>query len=463
MRFTASLACSLGLAAFVGGSVVAVVTACGSDSGAKKGGGGSGSGGFIGGGGNNVGGVSGSCTTNADCTGSQVCDPFAHGCVAPVGACTSHGDCPTASYCDTGSGQCLPATVGNPCASDDNCNATACVGSVCQCVGTVARQEGAGFLDIYLQFDRTSSMGGDCPYVPGSTPPGTSKACYATYALPDYLTTVVPIVPTTFAIQMLSQSTQCDGTAYSTPLAGPTALPLTTSDPIVQAIDAETFAGGIGTDLEGALRGIIAYTTANRVAGHAIIGVLMTDGDPNRCETDISNLAAIIADHLAQTGIKIFVIGMTGATDSNLEELGAAGGAEPHSDYCGSVPAPCHYWNVGDGSADAVESALNAIVAQSTPLPCNYPVSGLTPPTGQSMDYTKVNVTLTQGGGAATVIGQVSNSASCPTTEPAWYYDNPSGPTTINLCQSACDLVTAASGGAQVNVAVGCEDTVIVE
>lgn len=463
MRARASLIGSLAAAAALASAVASLVSGCGgSDSGGKRSGGGSGgSGNVFGTGGGSFGGASGTCATSADCTGAQVCDAFMHGCVTPIGKCTGHGDCTTGSYCDTASGNCLPASVGNPCATDANCNAAACVGGVCQCVGSVARQEGAGFLDIYFILDRTSSMGTDCAYVQGSTPPVASKACYATYAVPDYLTSVTPLVPTTFAFQFMSQATQCDGTAYSTPLSGPTQLPMTASDPIIQAISAETFAGGLGTDIEGALRGIAAYTTASRKPGHAMIGVLMTDGDPNRCEQSIPALATIMSDHLAQTGIKTFIIGMTGATDANLEQLGAAGGADPHSDYCGSVAPPCHYWNVGDGSADAIKSALSAIVKQSTPLPCNYAVSGLTPPAGQAMDYSKVNVTLTQGDGGATVIGRVSSAASCPATTPAWYYDNPAAPTTINLCKTACDLVTAATNGAQVNVAVGCQETVI--
>ena len=37
-------------------------------------------------------------------------------------------------------------------------------------------------------------MGTDCAYVHGDTPPQDSKACYATYALSDYLIDVSPSV-----------------------------------------------------------------------------------------------------------------------------------------------------------------------------------------------------------------------------------------------------------------------------
>jgi hypothetical protein len=106
-----------------------------------------------------------------------------------------------------------------------------------------------------------------------------------------------------------------------------TTLPIAANHAIVQAISNENFAGGFGTHIEGALRGIADYTTANETPGRNMIGVLMTDGDPNGCVESIPTLRGIIADHLAATGIRTFVIGMEGATDANLEELATAGGA----------------------------------------------------------------------------------------------------------------------------------------
>jgi hypothetical protein len=239
-----------------------------------------------------------------------------------------------------------------------------------------------------------------------------------------------------------------------------TQLPLQATDPIIQAISDETFAGGFGTHIEGALRGIAAYTAANVTANREMIGVLMTDGDPNGCEQDIPTLAAIISDHLTATGLKTYIIGMQGATDANLEALGVAGGADPHDDFCGSVNPPCHYWNVGDGSGDAIASALQAIVGQAAPLPCNFDVVNLTPPQGETLDYNKVNVQLTDPAGNPTTIPQVSDSGSCPSGQSAWFYDNPTTPTSLELCPDTCDLVTAAPQGSRLSVVVGCTPTI---
>lgn len=406
------------------------------------------------------GGPVGGCSTSEDCPGDQVCHPYSQTCVEAGGPCESHEDCPAGTYCEESLGACLPGTTGSPCASDDNCDGT-CTGGVCGCDGLAHEQElSSGPLDVYLVLDRTGSMGRDCDYRHGDDPPSSSKACYATYALCDYLIDVTPEVDTRLAFHFMSQEDDCDGTPYETPLVDLTPLPVTEDDPVVRAIDAETFGGGLGTHIEGALRGLAAFTAAHRTEGREMIGVLMTDGDPNGCEERISTLRGIIADHVAATGIRTFIIGMEGATDDNLEELGGAGGADAHDDWCGSVRAPCHFWNVGDGSGDAIASALQAIVRMAVPLPCDFSVTELTPPEGEELDYGEVNVTLTEGG-VTTTIGQVPNAAACPTDRPAWYYDAPGAPTRILLCPTACTMVSEASDGSRLDVVVGCRETVV--
>lgn len=329
------------------------------------------------------------------------------------------------------------------------------------CAGQEYAQKTSSALDIYFVFDRTGSMGKDCAYVHGDMPPVSSKACYATYAVSDYLINVSSSVDTRLAFQFMSQPNDCDGTPYETPLVDLTKLPVTASDPLIADISNETFKGGLGTHIEGALRGMAAYTAAHRTDGREMIGVLMTDGDPEGCEQNISTLAKIISDQQQATGIRTFIIGMEGATEQNLETLAAAGGADPHADWCGDLNGPCHYWNVGAGSGDAITNALTAIVQQAAPIPCEFPVSGFSPPSGQKLDFGKVNVTLTDQAGKATTIGQVPNQGGCPDDVPAWYYDDPTAPKSIELCSNACKLVTDAETGARVNVVVGCQDTVV--
>jgi len=275
---------------------------------------------------------------------------------------------------------------------------------------------------------------------------------------------VDPGADTRLAFQFMSLATDdCNGVPYETPLVDLTQLPVDATHQIIQAISDEQFAGGFGTHIEGALRGMAQYTSTHVTPGRQMIGVLMTDGEPNGCEEDVPTLSDIIAAHYATTNLKTFVIGMEGAQNASLEAYASVGGAEPHDDYCAGGPTPCHYWNVGDGSGEAIADALTAIVGQVTPIPCEYDVSVLQPPPGEMKDYSKVNVSWTDSTGAESTFGWVPDAASCPADQPAWYYDNPTTPTNIVLCSSACTLVSGATNGAGVRVVMGCTSTVPVQ
>jgi hypothetical protein len=410
------------------------------------------------------GGVTAECTSSDDCTPPEVCQPFSQTCEEPGGACSSQSDCSDGTYCELSLGVCLPSSPGTPCETGDNCSSGECLDGVCGCDGVAheAQLEG-GPLDVFLVLDRTASMGADCDYDPANdpTPPVSSKACFATYALADYVVNVSPMVDTRLAFQVMSLSNDCTGATYDPALIPFTSLPAGANSTLVQRISSEDFSGGFGTRIEGALRGIASYTVNNQTSGREIIGVLITDGDATDCDTNTANLAQIIQDHRDATGIRTFIIGMEGATEATLEQLAIAGGADPHDDFCGGVATPCHYWNVGNGSGDALSSALQAIAAQAVPLPCEIDVTGLMPPPGEALDYGRVNVTFTEGS-VTTTIPQVPDAASCPSDQPAWYYDNPASPTRIILCQFACDAVTAAGNGATLDVVAGCTDTVVV-
>jgi hypothetical protein len=227
-------------------------------------------------------------------------------------------------------------------------------------------------VDMYIVFDKSGSMGepigngapGDCNI--GETK--NSKWCKAINALSGYLNSP-SAKDQGAALQFFSgaDTNNCStGAPYDTPAmpaAGYTTLPSNTFDGVLNS----TVPGG-GTPMEAALRGLTKFTAANRRAGHVTIGIFVTDGDPQGCNTSLTALSGIIDDHFTATKIRTYVIGMEGATFSNLEKIATGGNAPSHAatvgtltNACGNVPAPCHFWNVGSGDPAGFIQALAAI------------------------------------------------------------------------------------------------------
>ena len=333
-----------------------------------------------------------------------------------------------------------------------------------QCAGVSAEAEGIG-LDIYMIFDHTASMGDDCPLDLSSPPPEDSgKWCYATHALAQYFTSDIS-AGHRIALQFMSvEDFVCtggpdNGEAYA--VVDLTSMPVAPDHELVVALDEDDPLGGIGTRIEAALHGIATYTEAHRTPGRNMIGILITDGDPNGCSEDVDQLAQIAADHLEATGIRTFFIGMTGATLSNLETMAVAGGAPEHSGrFCGDGVDTCHYWTVGDGDPEAFVAALGEIQEAAT-LPCEYAIP--LPPPDEILDYDLVNVTFSDADLDGGLVYHVNDESDCDSERAAWYYDDRLAPSAILLCEPTCDYIMAGGAGARLDVAYGCQTIVIPE
>jgi hypothetical protein len=184
-----------------------------------------------------------------------------------------------------------------------------------------------------------------------------------------------------------------------------------------------------------------------------MVGVLATDGDPQGCEQNIGDLADIIEGHLQDTGIRTFIIGMTGASLNNLERLASVGGAPEHGpEHCGGQ-MDCHFWSVGDGDPEAFVDALSQIEAAAV-VPCSYSIPDA--PGGELLDHALVNVLFTANSGTEFVIGRVDD---CEGTG-GWVYDDPVNPQVLTLCGTTCEAVTAEGIGASLEIAYGCQSLI---
>jgi hypothetical protein len=297
-------------------------------------------------------------------------------------------------------------------------------------------------LDLYLMLDSTGTMGTDCNV--GQTV--LSKWCRSINALAGYIQDSSS-AGNRAALQFFSStvSATCDGAFYASPRVALDYLPANAPS-LIAALDAQKPGGT--TPTEGALRGLASFTTAYKTAGRAMIGILVTDGDPTACITSASNLGTIVADHYSKTQIPIYVIGMTGAIFANLESIAAGGGAPVHSDYCGGA-AWCHYYSVGDGDPQPFIQLLKQI--QHTALACSFKMpkadAGLVDPNKVIVQYSPY------GTGTPRPLDRVDDSSQCAGN--GWYYDSLTNPTAILLCPSTCTTVQD-DPDAKIDILLGC-------
>ncbi len=225
-------------------------------------------------------------------------------------------------------------------------------------------------VDMYIMQDRSGSMGNDCNI--GQTV--NSKWCHAINALSGYFNGAASngnaAAIQFFPLPNQSNALCATGTGYDvaslpTPPPAYTTLPTNTFDNL---LNSQNDQGGGGTPTEAAIRGLTKFTAGNRRGGRVTIGVVVTDGDPNGCDENLTDLSNLLQAHYQATTLRTFVIGMTGATDANLEQIAQGGMGPLHAatvgpltNACGTSPAPCRHWNVGDGDPQAFIAALAAI------------------------------------------------------------------------------------------------------
>ncbi len=232
-------------------------------------------------------------------------------------------------------------------------------------------------VDMYIMFDRSGSMGADCN-IGGTT---TSKWCRSVNALSGYFngagSTGQAAALQFFPLPDHTDTLCTTGDEYNL-AAAPAAsaqyvgLPTASFDTLLNATTPDSGGNGKGTPTEAAIRGMTRFTSGNRRGGRVTIGILITDGDPNGCDENLTDLSNLLDAHHTATQIRTYVIGMQGANFSNLEKIAVGGNAPMHdnkvgpiTNACGNGAATCRAWNVGDGDPTVFTAALAAIQASA--------------------------------------------------------------------------------------------------
>jgi hypothetical protein len=240
----------------------------------------------------------------------------------------------------------------------------------------------------------------------------------------------------------------CSIDACSEPLVPPgplTAAPAD-SDPqqkaLVDAVNSKTPSGQ--TPMYAALGGAEAWATANAVPGEkSTVVVLVTDGEPTTCNTDVGAIAGLAKSAFESSGVLTYAIGMPGSNASQLDQIAAAGGSKE------ALIA-----SAGSISTQLIEALLSI---QKAAIACTFELPAASMP-GEAVDPGKVNVNYHDGSGGIVTMPRVDGAAACPATY-GWYYDDPVMPKNVLLCPETCKAVQN-NPNALIKILLGCATVV---
>jgi hypothetical protein len=198
---------------------------------------------------------------------------------------------------------------------------------------------------------------------------------------------------------------------------------------------------GQGTPISAALSGAYLWAAAQhtKTPNENTVVVLVTDGQPNGCDTDIGNISGLAATALANEGTRTYAIGLTGSQEADMDQIAMSGGTAKGI-------------FVADG-ANTTSDLVNALAdIRGAILDCDFAMP--VPKPGVEVSPGLINVNFTPSGGQMLTLPQVANEAGC-TAAPGWYYDDPAKPSRIILCKSTCDTVTG-DAMASLEILLGC-------
>jgi hypothetical protein len=197
------------------------------------------------------------------------------------------------------------------------------------------------------------------------------------------------------------------------------------------------------TPMWAALGGATKWALDRQVANEGLernVVILLSDGAPNDCGSDVSAIAQHATDAYNQAEILTFSVGLEGSNEQVMNTIAAAGQTQMA-------------FFIGNANAEAeLLAALKAI--QDSVVACTFAMPQSTDPTNP-VDPTQVNITFTPSGSQATqTIFQVANEGGCGSAG-GWYYDDPVNPAIITLCPDTCNSVQADENG-KIEIVLGC-------
>jgi hypothetical protein len=297
-------------------------------------------------------------------------------------------------------------------------------------------------LITFVQSPDTSGMHVGLGFFPRQ---GSGAACMACTTIPCFQMCGCSSVQCTNGVcRCTAFAASCSGQDYVDAAVGIEPLP-GVAPKIVMALNGVMTTGG--TPTRPALEGGVQFAKAWLASKNRRVALaLATDGEPTGCTDNNVTTVADVARRALADGIHTFVIGV-GPNLNNLNAMAMGGGT-------GKA-----FLIEGGNIQQQFLETLRTIQGQASRLSCSYAIPP--PPMGQALDPRKVNVRFTSGEPPRSVyIGQVEDRGKCG-PQGGWYYDNPTMPRSITLCDSTCTMVNQGGEKAEVAVLFGCATRVV--
>lgn len=296
-------------------------------------------------------------------------------------------------------------------------------------------------LDLYLMFDQSGSMATVVDEDTGVTRMDIVRQAVRAFVEDDD-SVGIGLGIGYFGQQPLGE-TSCDVSHYRDAAVGIGAVP-GVSDDLLGSLDSREPTGETptGSAIKGACEYVAKYRDETPGRYPAIL--LVTDGEPKAplseavCAPTLDEATAAAAKCLADAGISTYVLGVGPSLD-NLDEIAAAGGTE--SAYLAD-----------QDNTDQVLSALRAVRA-SAQIPCDLALAEeVSDP--DSVDIDASTVAYLDQACTYVSVPRVNEPGDCEDGESGWYFDDPSAPTRIHLCEATCGAVK--STGEELFYSIGC-------
>lgn len=191
------------------------------------------------------------------------------------------------------------------------------------------------------------------------------------------------------------------------------------------------------TPMYPALDGATSWAVAHRAANpeEEVAVVLITDGVPSGCNTDVHAIAALASSAFHDHGVRTYAIGFGGSNPTFINQVASLGGGAAFN------------LTEGAGLQQALLDAMAAIRGDALPCDVEVPLAG-------ASDPASVSVVVTSGAGVETTLAPLPDPASCGD---GWYLD-PLDPSIARLCPATCAAIQA-DPGAMVRAVVPCESS----